>query len=96
MVLKRAKCDLNDVKIAIFAAKSQKSPSSWWICPSVTRLSSNGLFSTGPKSDNFCAKNSYFWFKPPLSSQNLGCASGRIHSCTQIFQVIIQAACETS
>ena len=33
MVLKRAKCDLNDVKIAIFAAKSQKSPSSWGLCP---------------------------------------------------------------
>ena len=26
MVLKRAKCDLNKVKIAIFAAKSQNSP----------------------------------------------------------------------
>ena len=25
--------------------------------PSVTRLSSNGLFSAGPKLDNFCAKN---------------------------------------
>ena len=65
MVLKRAKCDLNGVKIAIFAAKLQKSPSSW--APSVTRLSSNGLFSTGPKLDNYCAKNIYFWFKPPLS-----------------------------
>ena len=41
MVLKRAKYDLNGVKIAIFAAKSQKSPSSWWLCSSVTRLSSN-------------------------------------------------------
>ena len=67
MVLKRAKCDLIDVKIAIFAAKLQKSPSSCGLSPSVTRLSSNGLFSTGPKLDNFCAKNIYFWFKPPLS-----------------------------
>ena len=33
MVLKRAKCDLNFVQIAIFAAKSQKSPSSWGLCP---------------------------------------------------------------
>ena len=33
MVLKRAKCDLNGVKIAIFAAKSQKSPSSWGLSP---------------------------------------------------------------
>ena len=31
--------------------------------PFVTRLSCNGLFSTGPKLDNFCAKNIYFWFK---------------------------------
>ena len=65
MVLKRAKSDSNGLKIAIFAAKSQKSPSSWAL--SVTRLSSNGLFSTGPKLDNFCAENIYFWFKPPLS-----------------------------
>ena len=67
MVLKRVKCDLNGVKIAIFAAKSQKSSSGWGPAPSVTRLNSNGLFSTGPKSDHFCAKNIYFWFKPPLS-----------------------------
>ena len=33
MVLKRAKCDLNGVKITIFAAKFQKSPSSWELCP---------------------------------------------------------------
>ena len=34
---------------------------------SATRLSCNGLFSTGPKLDNICAKNINFWFKPPLS-----------------------------
>ena len=56
MILKRAKCDLNGVKIAIFDAKLQKSPSSWCSTLSVTRLSSNVLFSTGPKLDNFCAK----------------------------------------
>ena len=33
MVLKRTTCDLNGVKIAIFAAKSQKSRSSWGLCP---------------------------------------------------------------
>ena len=33
MVLKRAKCDFNGVKIAIFAAKLQKSPSSGGLCP---------------------------------------------------------------
>ena len=67
MVLKLAKCGLNGVKIAIFAAKSQKSPSSWGSASFVTRLSSNGVFSTGPKLDNFWAKGIYFWFKPSLS-----------------------------
>ena len=47
MVLKRAKCDSNSVKIAIFAAKLQKSPSSR--APYVT----HGLFWTGPKLDYF-------------------------------------------
>ena len=32
---------------------------------SVTRLSCTSFFSTGPKSDKFCAKkNNNFWFKP--------------------------------
>ena len=61
MVLKRAKCDLNGVKNRYFCRKvAKKSPSSWWLCPSVTRLSCVGLFSTGPKLDNFCAKYIYF------------------------------------
>ena len=67
MVLKRAKCDLNGIKIAIFAAKTQKSPAGGGSALSVTRFSCNGLFSTGPKLDNFCARNIYFWFTPPLS-----------------------------
>ena len=66
MVLKRAKCDLNGVKTAIFAAKSEKSSGSWGSAPSVARLSCNGLFNMGPKLDNFYAKNIYFWFKPSL------------------------------
>ena len=33
MVLKRAKCDLKGLKIAIFATKLQKSPNSWGLCP---------------------------------------------------------------
>ena len=49
MFLKRAKCDLNGVKIAIFAVKSQKYPADVGSAPSVTRLSCNDLFSTGPK-----------------------------------------------
>ena len=71
MVLKHVKCDLNGVKIAIFDAKLQKSPSSWGSALSVTHLSCNGLFSTGPKLDNFCAKNIYFWFKPLSLSKTL-------------------------
>ena len=65
MVLEHAKCDLNGVKITIFAAKITQQLGV--LPPSVTRLSCNGLFSTGPKLDNFCAKNIYFWFKPHLS-----------------------------
>ena len=54
MVLKRAKYDLYGVKITIFAAKLQKNhPAAGGSAPSATRLSCNGLFSTGPKLDNF-------------------------------------------
>ena len=96
MVLKRAKWDLNSVKIAILPQNCKNHAATGGSALAVTRLSSNGLFSTGPKLDNFCAKNIYFWFKPPLSQQNPSCASGRIHFCRHIFQAIIQAACETS
>ena len=62
MVLKHAKCDLNHY----FCRKNY--PAAEGSAPSVTRLSCNGLFSTGLKLDNLCAKNIYFWFKPlPLS-----------------------------
>ena len=71
MILKRAKCDLNGVKITIFAAKSQKSPSSWGLCLSETRLSCNGLFSTGPKLDNFCVKTFTFGLSPHSLSKTL-------------------------
>ena len=68
MILKRPKCDLNGVIKSLFLLQNWKNhPAAWGSAPSVTRLSSNGLFSTGPKLDNFCAKNIYFWFKPPLS-----------------------------
>ena len=53
------------------ALKSQFLPQNCKNCPgaegsapSVTRLSSNGLFSTGPKLDNFCAKNISFGSRP--------------------------------
>ena len=97
MVLKRAKCDLNGVKNRNFCRKIAKNhPAAGGSAPSVTRLSCVDLFSTEPKLDNFCAKYIYFWFKPPLSSQNPGCVCGRLHSCRQIFQAIVPAAYETS
>ena len=96
MVLKRAKCDLNGVKSLFLPKNCKNHAAAGGSGPSVTRLSSNGLFSTGPKLDNFFAKKINFWFKPPLSYQNPGCVSGGIHSCTQIFQAIIPAASETS
>ena len=81
-----------------FAAKSQKSPSGWGLFPqalSVVHLSSIGLFSSGPKLENFCAK------KPKLLvqasyQQNSGCASGRIRLMQTDFQAIIWAANENS
>ena len=60
MVLKRAKCDLNGVKIAIFAAKMQKSPAAGSSAPSVTRLSCNVLFSTDPTETIFVQKTFTF------------------------------------
>ena len=64
MVLKRAKCDLNGViKLLSLPKNCKNHPAAGGLAPSVTRLSCNGLFSTGPKLDNFCAKNIYFWFK---------------------------------
>ena len=67
MVLKRAKCDLNGVIIAIFEENRKNHPAAGGSAPTVTCLSSNGLFNPGPKLDNFWTKNIYFWFKPPLS-----------------------------
>ena len=72
MVLKRAKCDLNGVIKLLFLPQNCKNhPAVEGSAPSVTRLSCNGLFSTEPKLDNFCAKNIYFWFKPFSLSNTL-------------------------
>ena len=52
-----------------FAAKLQKSPSSWGLCShasSVIRLSCISLFSTWPELNNFCAKK--FTFSSSLLS----------------------------
>ena len=84
------------LKLLFLPQNRKNHPAAGGFAPSVTRLSCNSLFSMGPKLDNFYTKNIYFWFKPTLSQQNLGCASGRIHSCRQILQAIIRAAYETS
>ena len=59
------------LKLLFVAAKSQKLPRRWELCPqapSVTSLSCIGLFSTGPKVDKFCAKKFTLGASPlPLS-----------------------------
>ena len=42
-------------------------PAAGGSAPFSTRLSSNGLFSTGPKLDNFCAKKHFTFGSSPLS-----------------------------
>ena len=72
MVLKRAKCDLNGVIKLLFLPKNCKNhPAAGGSALSVIRLSCNGLFNTGPKLGNVCAKNIYFWFKPLSLSKTL-------------------------
>ena len=84
------------LKLLSLPQNCKNHPAAEGSAPSVIRLSSNNLFSTELELDDFCANNIFSWFKPPLSEQNPGCASGRIHSCRQIFQAIIPAACETN
>ena len=50
-------------KLLFFAAKSQKPPSGWGLCPQapfVIHLSCIGLFSSRPELDNFCANKFTF------------------------------------
>ena len=60
---KRSKCDRNSVKIAIFCRKitkiTQGRGSSAPQATFVVRLTCSGLFCTGPKLDNFCAKKTF-------------------------------------
>ena len=75
------------LKSPFFASTSQKSPSGRAALPqttSVIRLTCSGLFSTGPKLDNFCAKKKLL-LQSPSSKQTLGRASARTH-CRQIFK----------
>ena len=92
-----SKCHLNSVKnaITVFSSKSQKSPRGWELCPqspSVIRLIYIGLVVTEPTLRLFWCKKIYLLFKPPHAKKILVSASGRIHSCRQIFLAIIRAA----
>ena len=66
MVLKRAKCDLNGVKIAIFAAKSQKSPSSWGLCLLCDTLELQRFVQHGTKIRQFLCKKQLLLVQAPL------------------------------
>ena len=56
--------------------------------PSVTRLSCNGLFSTGPKLDNFCAKKHLLLVQAPslLAKPWLRLRSRFTSSCASLLQ----------
>ena len=64
MVLKRAKCDLMALKLLFLPQNRKNRPAAGGSALSVTCLSSNGLFSTRPKLDSFCAKNIPFGSRP--------------------------------
>ena len=66
MVLKRAKYDLNGVKIAILPQNRTNHLAPWGSASSVTRFNCNGLLRTGPKLDNFLQKT-FTWGANPLS-----------------------------
>ena len=57
---------------SLFLPQNRKNhPAAGGSTPPVTRLTSNGLFSTGPKLDNFCAKNISFDSSPLSISKTL-------------------------
>ena len=81
----------NVIEIALkslFLPKNPKNhPAAGGSAPSVTRLSCIGLYSMGPKLDNFCAKNIYLWFKPPsLLTKNPCCAFGCLPATDRFFK----------
>ena len=59
------------LKLQILPQNRKNRPAGGGSAPFVTRLSSNGLFSTGPKLDNFCAKNISFGSRPLSLSKAL-------------------------
>ena len=72
MVLKRAKCDLNGVKIVFFSAKSQKLPSSWGLCPLCDTLELQRFVQHGTQIWQFlCEKTFTFGSSPFFLSKTL-------------------------
>ena len=71
MLFKRRNVIEMAVKSPFLPQNRKNHPAAGGSAPSVTRLSCNVLFSTGPKLDDFCAKNIYFWLKPLPSQQTL-------------------------
>ena len=65
MVLKRVKCDLNGVKIAIFAAKLQKPPSSGGLCPLCDTLDLQRFVHLGTKIRQFLCKKQLLLVQAP-------------------------------
>ena len=83
---------------SLFLPQNRKNrPAAGGSAPSVTRLSCIGLFSTGSKLDNFCAKNIYFWSSPlSLNKTLVMLLLAFTPADISIFQAIIRAAYETS
>ena len=59
------------LKLLFLPQNRKNHPAAAGSAPSVTRLSSNGLFSTGPKLNNFCAKTFTFGSSPLSLSKTL-------------------------
>ena len=59
------------LKLQFLLQNRKNRPAAGGSATSVTRLSSNGLFGTGPKLDSFCAKNIPFGSRPLSLSKTL-------------------------
>ena len=67
MVLKRAKCNLKGVKIAIFAKKLQKSASSGGLCPLCDTLELQRFVQHGTQIRQFLCKKHLLLVQAPVS-----------------------------
>ena len=87
------------LKLLFFAAKLQKPPSGWGLCPqalSVIRLSCISLLSLEPKLDDICAKKFTFGSSPLSLSKILFALLVAFTPGDKIIQAIIRAAYKTS